>query len=91
MCPGGRGPRLRRNVELLMKVQWKATEIIRGLETSSTKAGWGSSTCSPPRRLWDNHIVAFQFLKGDYKQEGSQLHTQARTKGNGFKLKKGGF
>jgi len=38
--------------------------------------------------------VAFQYLKGDYKQEGNQLFTQVdsdRTRGNIFKLKEGRF
>jgi len=38
--------------------------------------------------------VAFQYLKGAYKQEGDQLFTwldSDRTTGNGFKLKEGRF
>ena len=44
------------------------------------------------RRLWGDLIAAFQYLKGAYKQEGSQLFTRVdngRTRGNGFKLKEG--
>ena len=36
----------------------------------------------------------FQYLKGAYKQEGSQLFERvdnSRTRGNGFKLKEGRF
>ena len=36
----------------------------------------------------------FQYLKGTYKQEGSQLFVRVdngRTRGNGFKLKEGTF
>ena len=39
-------------------------------------------------------IAAFQYLKGDYKQEGNQLFTGVgsdRTRGNGFKCKEGRF
>ena len=39
-------------------------------------------------------IAAFQYLKGAYKQEGSQLFERvdnSRTRGNGFKLKEGRF
>ena len=46
------------------------------------------------RRLWGDLIAAFQYLKGAYKQEGSQIFTRvdnSRTRGNGFKLKEGGF
>jgi len=37
-------------------------------------------------------IVAFQYLKGAYKQEGEWLFTRVdsdRTRGNGFKLRQG--
>jgi len=37
-----------------------------------------------------NLIAAFQYLKGDYKQEEKQISVQVgsdRTRGNGFKLK----
>jgi len=46
------------------------------------------------RSLRDDLIAAFQFLKGAYKQEGSQLFEKidnSRTRGNGFKLKEGRF
>ena len=46
------------------------------------------------RRLWEDFIVAFQYLKGAYKQEGEQLFTSMnsdRTRGNGFKLRQGRF
>ena len=41
-------------------------------------------------RPWGDLITAFQYLKGDYIQKGSELFTQVesdRTSGNGFKLK----
>ena len=46
------------------------------------------------RRLQDDLIAAFQYLKRAYKQEGSQLFTRvdnSRTRGNGFKLREGRF
>ena len=39
-------------------------------------------------------IVAFQYLKGAYKQEGERLFMRVdgdRTRGNGFKLRQGRF
>ena len=39
-------------------------------------------------------IMAFQYLKGEYKQEGERLFTRVdsdRTSGNGFKLRQGRF
>ena len=41
------------------------------------------------RRLRGDLIAAFQYLKGAYEQEGSQLFE--RTRGNSFKLREGRF
>ena len=38
--------------------------------------------------------MTFQYMKGTYKKDGERLFTKAcsdRTRGNGFKLKEGGF
>ena len=46
------------------------------------------------RRLQEDLTVAFQYLKGAYKQEGERLFTRVdsdRTRGNGFKLGQGRF
>ena len=46
------------------------------------------------RRLQGDLIAAFRYLKGAFKQEGSQLFERvgnSRTRGNGFKLKEGRF
>ena len=46
------------------------------------------------RRLQGDHIVAFQYMNGAYKQEEDWLFTRVdsdRTRGNGFKLGQGRF
>ena len=46
------------------------------------------------RKLQGDLIVAFQYLKGAYKQEGEWLFTWVdsdRTRGNAFKLRQGKF
>ena len=46
------------------------------------------------RRLRRDLTVAFQYLKGAYKQEGEELFTKVdsdRTRGNGFILRQGRF
>ena len=49
---------------------------------------------SEKRRLWEDFIVAFQYMNGAYKQEGERLFTRLdsdRTRRNGFKLRQGRF
>ena len=46
------------------------------------------------RRLQGDFTVAFEYLKGAYKQEEEWLFTRVddeRTRGNGFKLRQGRF
>jgi len=46
------------------------------------------------RRLQDNLIATFQYLKGAYRKDGENLFSKAccdRTRSNGFKLREGRF
>jgi len=57
-------------------------------DTSSMKKGRGSWAClgSEKRRFWEDLIVAFQYLREVYKQEGEQLFTPPDTiRTRGFK------
>ena len=65
-------PQYRNDVELFEQVQRRATKMIRGLEHLSyeerlRELGMFSLE---KRRLWGDRIVAFQYLKGAYNQEG---------------------
>ena len=87
-------PQYKKDRELLKRVRRRATKMIRWLEhlpyeDRLRELGLFSLE---KRRLWGDLIAAFQYLKGDYKQEGNQLFTQAdsdRIRGNSFKLKEG--
>ena len=83
-------------MELLERVQRRATKIIRGLKHLSYEERLRELRLFSleKRRLWGHFTVAFQYLKATYKQEGQWLFMRVgsdRTRGNGLKLRQGRF
>lgn len=70
--------------------------MIRGLEQLSYEERWRDLGLFSLEngRLWGDLIVAFEYLKGAYKQEGEWLFMRVdndRTRGNGLKLRLGRY
>jgi len=89
-------PQHKEDMDVLEQVQRKAPKMIRGLEhlgyeNRLRELGLFSLE---KRRLWDDLIAAFQYLKGAYRKDGEWLFTRVcsdKTRGNGCKLKEGRF
>jgi len=83
-------------MELLERVQRRATEVMRGLEHLSSEERLRELGLFnlQKKRLQGGLIAAFQYLKGTYRKNGEGLSKRAcsdRTRGKGFKLKEGRF
>ncbi|KFQ24623.1 hypothetical protein N331_01772, partial [Merops nubicus] len=89
-------PQHKKDVELLERVQQRATNVVRGLEQfyyEDRLRELGLFSLEK-RRLWRDLIATLQYLKGAYKKAGEGLFTRFcsdRRRGNGFKLEKGRF
>ena len=88
-CVQAWGPQYRKVVEHFKWIQRRATKMIRGLEHLSYEERLRELDLFSleKRRLWGDLIVAFQYLKGAYKQEGERLFMRLdsdRTKGEWF-------
>ncbi|KGL95043.1 hypothetical protein N301_01577, partial [Charadrius vociferus] len=89
-------PQRRKDMDLLERVQRRATKMIRGLEHLSYEVRLRVLGLFrlEKRRLQGDLTAAFQYLKGAYCRAGEELFTRAfsdRTWGNGFKLEEGRF
>ena len=76
-CIQASSQQYRKDVEILERVQRRATKMIRGLEHLSYEERLRQLDLFSleRRRLQGDLTVAFQYLKGAYKQEGEWLFT----------------
>ena len=82
-------PQYRRDIDLLERIQRRATKTIHGMEHLSCEDKLGElGLFSLENRRLRGHLIAdFQYLKRGYKKEGDRLFSRVccdGTRGNGF-------
>jgi len=85
-------PQHKKDMDVLERVQRRATKMARGMEHLSCEEKLTELALFNPekRRLQGDLRAAFQYLQGTYKKAGEGLLIRAcgdRTRGNGFNLK----
>ncbi|GAB0188708.1 triadin [Grus japonensis] len=88
------GPQYRRDMELLERVQRRATKLIRGLEHLSCEDRLRELGLLSLEKTLGSPYSSLPVPEGAYRKDGEGLFTRAwshRTRGNGFRLKEWRF